>query len=72
MQWPHSTRVWGKHDVYVGDDSGGLSSLAVDIDAILSVGYATLGNGTELLLLAAVRLFAVILRSGDDNMYLRR
>ena len=41
------------------------------IDAILSVGYATLGNGTELLLLAAVRLFAVILRSGDD-MYLPR
>ena len=60
----------GKH-VYVGDDNGGLSSLAVGIDAILSVGYATLGNGTELLLLAAVRLFAMILRSGDD-MYLRR
>ena len=46
-------------------------ALAVGIDAILSVGDATLGNGTELLLLAAVRLFAVILRSGDD-MYLRR
>ena len=71
MQWPHSTRVWGKHDVYVRDDSGGLSSLAVDIDAILSVGYATLGIGTELLLLAAMRLFAAILRSSDD-LYLRR
>ena len=46
-------------------------ALAAGIDAILSVGDATLGNGTELLLLAAVRLFAVILRSGDD-MYLRR
>ena len=46
-------------------------ALAVGIDAILSVGGATLGNRTELLLLAAVRLFAVILCSGDD-LYLRR
>ena len=49
-----------------------IGGLAVDIDAILSVGYATLGNGTELLLLAAVRLFAVILRRSGDDMYLRR
>ena len=46
-------------------------ALAVGIDAVLSVGDATLGNGTELLLLAAVRLLAVILCSGDD-LYLRR